>query len=163
MENNPFRKILVYIDGSENSITAMQFAVCLCRLLGADLTALYVVNTRAIKDLLKARIFIEAEEEEYQHDLEADAERYLNHARDLARSKGLAIETVRLSGSVHQEIKHYVTEHDIDLLVMGEIEHVRRRRDEMYSEAEMALQRVGCSVLTVKDEERVWTLFDTLA
>ncbi len=38
-----------------------------------------MVNTRAIEDLLKARIFLKDEQVEYEHDIEADAERYLNH------------------------------------------------------------------------------------
>ena len=163
MDSNPFRKILVHLDGSEGSIAATQLAICLSRHHDAELTALYVVNTRAINDLLKAHIFIESEEEDYQRDLESDAERYLNHARDLARSKGVAIETEKRSGSVHQEIKKCISENDIDLLVLGEISHVRRRRDQMYGEAEIAMQRAGCSVLIVKDEEKVWAQFDALS
>jgi len=163
MDSGPFKKILVHVDGSENSITAVQFAICLTRLFDAELTAIYVVNTRALKDLLKAHIFIESEEQEYQRDLESDSERYLDHARDLARSKGVAIETVCRNGTVHQEIRDYIAENDIGLLVLGEIEYVRHRRDEMYGEAEMALHRAGCSVLVVKDEERVWEQFDALA
>ena len=90
--NSPIRKILVYVDGTEGSITAAQYAVVLSRSTGAQLTALYVVNTRALEDLLKARIFIKAEEEEYKRDLEADANRYLNHVQSLARKKGQAVE-----------------------------------------------------------------------
>ena len=92
--NGPINKILVYVDGTESSITAAQYAVVLSRATGAQLSAMYVVNTRALEDLLKARIFIKAEEEEYKRDLEADASRYLNHVRSLARKKGLAVEVV---------------------------------------------------------------------
>jgi nucleotide-binding universal stress UspA family protein len=160
--NGPIRKILVYVDGTESSITATQYAVILSRATGAQLSALYVVNTRALEDLLKARIFIKAEEEEYKRDLEADASRYLNHVQSLARKKGLAVETVSVSGAVQQEIKKYVQENEIDLLVIGELSHVRSRRDEFYNEAERAMRSVSCSVLIVKDEDRVWELYDTL-
>lgn len=160
--NGPIKKILVYVDGTEGSITAAQYGVVLSRSLRAELSALYVVNTRALDDLLKARIFIKAEEEEYKQDLEADANRYLNHVRSLARKKGLAIEAVSVSGSVHQEIKSYVQDHGIDLLIIGELSHVRSRRDEFYNEAERAMRSVSCSVLIVKDEDRVWELYDAL-
>jgi nucleotide-binding universal stress UspA family protein len=160
--NGPIKKILVYVDGTEGSITAAQFAVVLSRTTGAQLSALYVVNTRALEDLLKARIFIKAEEEEYKRDLEADANRYLNHVRSLARKKGLAVEAVSVSGAVNQEIKRYVRENEIDLLVIGELSHVRSRRDEFYNEAERAMRSVSCSVLIVKDEDRVWELYDAL-
>jgi nucleotide-binding universal stress UspA family protein len=160
--NGPIKKILVYVDGTEGSITAAQYAVLLSRATGAQLTALYVINTRALDDLLKARIFVKAEEEEYKRDLQADANRYLNHVRSLARKKGLAIEAVSVSGSINQEIKRHVKENDIDLMIMGELSHVRSRRDEFYNEAERAMRSVSCSVLIVKDEDRVWELYDAL-
>jgi len=156
------RKIMVYVDGSEQSITAAQYAIVLSRTLSAELVSLYVINTRALNDLVKARIFLQAEQEEYQRDIESDADRYQNHIRELARKKGLAIETVKTSGTVHTEIKKQVAEHDIDLLVLGELSHIRSRRDEFYNEAERAMRSVSCSVLIVKDEDRVWDLFENL-
>lgn len=158
----PIRKIMVYIDGTEQAITAAQYAILLSRTTGAELTALYIVNIRALSDLVKAHIFLEAEQEEYQQDLDADADRYLNHVRTLARQKGLAIEIIKASGTVHQEIKNKVIENEIDLLVLGELSHVRSRRDEFYNEAERSMRSVPCSVLIVKDEDRVWELFESL-
>jgi len=158
----PIRRILLYMDGSEGSITAAQYAICLSRYYRAELTALYVVNTRALGDLLKARIFVKAEQEEYLRDLEQDSQRYLNHVRSLARKKGLVVQTASASGTVHQEIKNCVLANKIDLLVMGELSSVRSRRDELYDEADRALRTVPCSVLVVKDEERVAALYDAL-
>ena len=161
--DRPIDRILVYVDGTEASITAAQYAICLARAYQAELAALYVVNTRALNELLKARIFIQAEEQEYKRDLDEDANRYLNHVRSLARKKGLALETISASGNVHQEIKDCIRERDIDMLVIGELSHVRSRRDEFYDEAERAMRSVSCSVLVVKDEERVWQLYDSLS
>jgi nucleotide-binding universal stress UspA family protein len=158
----PIRRILLYMDGSEGSITAAQYAICLSRYYRAELTALYVVNTRALGDLLKARIFVKAEQEEYLRDLEEDSQRYLNHVRSLARKKGLVVQTASASGTVHQEIKNCVLANKIDLLVMGELSSVRSRRDELYDESDRALRTVPCSVLVVKDEERVAALYDAL-
>jgi nucleotide-binding universal stress UspA family protein len=162
MMEGPIRRILLYMDGSEGSITAAQYAICLSRYYRAELTALYVVNTRALGDLLKARIFVKAEQEEYLRDLEEDSQRYLNHVRSLARKKGLVVQTASASGTVHQEIKNCVLANKIDLLVMGELSSVRSRRDELYDESDRALRTVPCSVLVVKDEERVAALYDAL-
>ena len=82
--------------------------------------------------------------------------------QSLARKKGVAIEAVSVSGAVNQEIKKYVQGSDIDLLIIGELSHVRSRRDEFYNEAERAMRSVSCSVLIVKDEDRVWELYDAL-
>ena len=158
----PIRKILVYVDGTEQSISAAQYAIVLAKSLGAELFALYVVNTRALSDLVKSHIFLESEQEEYHRDLNEDAERYLNHVRNLARSKGLAIVTESASGAVSMEIVGKVKEHGIDLLVLGELSQIRSRRDELYNETERAMRSSPCSVLLVKDDERVESLFDSL-
>jgi nucleotide-binding universal stress UspA family protein len=158
----PIRRILVYIDGTEESVTAAQYAICLARGTGASLHVLYVINTRALNDLVKARIFLDSEQDEYRRDLKTDADRYLRHVGKLASRKGVSVETESRNGTVHQEIKKAVDELDIDILVIGELSHVRSRRDEFYNETERAMRLVPCSVLVVKDEERVWDLYDEL-
>jgi nucleotide-binding universal stress UspA family protein len=154
------KRILVYVDGTEESVTAAQYAIILSRSTGAELTALYVVNTRALDDLVKSRIFLKSEEEEYKIDLERDAERYLNHVRHLAREKGVVLKTIHTSGSVKVEIKKQVSELDIDLLVIGELSRIRSRRDEFFNEAERAMRSVDCPVLVVKNNEEIWNLYE---
>lgn len=156
----PVQKVLVYVDGTEESITAAQYAILLCQSSKSHLEALYVVNTRALNDLVKTRIFLREEQEEYQRDIEMDADKYLEHVRELGKQRGINVVTTKANGSVHQEIKRLVNEHDIDLLVLGQISQIKSRRDEFYNEAERAMRSVDCSVLIVKDEERVWDLFE---
>ncbi len=160
--NNPVKTILVYIDGSENSITAAQYAMILSGALRADLIALYVVNTKALGDLVKSRIFLEAEEEEYRKDLEADADRYLKHVKELAAAKGIPIRTEKRMGTVHVEIRKAVEETGADLLIIGSIATIRSRRDEFYDESERAMRTVNCQVLIVKNEKQVLELYDLL-
>ena len=155
------KKILVYIDGTESSITAAQYAVCLASFFRAELIALYVVNTRAIEDLLKARIFLEDEQIEYEHDIEADAERYLNHVDDLAVKKGITVIKRSAKGSIHSEIINTIKE-GVDLLVIGELPRIRSRRDEFYDETERAMRMAPCSVIIVKDEDKVWEMYNSL-
>ena len=79
------KKILVYIDGTEESITAAQYAICLASYFKADLFALYVINTKAMEDLLKARIFLQDEQVEYEHDMEA----WLEEKREWDEQNGI--------------------------------------------------------------------------
>jgi len=158
----PIKKIMVYIDGTEQSIIAAQYALCLMKSTNAELIAFYVINIRALSDLVKARIFIKEEQAEYERDLEADAERYLNHVRELAQRKGLAIETVTAKGDVREEIVKKVKEEAIDLLIIGELSRIRSRRDELYNESERAMRSVTCSVLIVKNEDKVIELYNSL-
>jgi len=161
--SNPIRKIMVYIDGTEQSITAAQYAICLASSSHAELIAHYVINTRAMEDLLRARIFLKDEQVEYEHDMETDAERYLNHVNELAVQKGVTIVKKQSKGSVYKEIVNAVVENEVDLLVIGELSRIRSRRDEFYDEAERAMRNVGCSVLIVKDEDKVWEMYQSLS
>ena len=160
--SSPTKKILVYVDGTEQSVTAAQYAICLASFTGAELIAHYVINVRAVEDLLKARIFLRDEQVEYEHDMEADAERYLNYVNELAAKKGVSVTKKRSRGSVHKEIVNAVEEDEVDLLVIGELSRIRSRRDEFYDEAERAMRAVPCSVLIVKDEDRVWEIYESL-
>ena len=42
---------------------------------------------------MRSRIFLEEEEQEYSRDLEADADRYLNHVRKVAEARNMEIQT----------------------------------------------------------------------
>jgi len=161
--SNPWKKIMVYIDGTEQSVVAAQYAICLASFSGAELVAYYVVNTRAVEDLLKARIFLKDEQLEYERDMEADAERYLNYVNELAIKKGVSITKKSSKGSVHQEVLNTVTEDEIDLLVIGELSRIRSRRDEFYDESERTMRVVPCSVVIVKDEDKVWQMYEALS
>ncbi len=161
--SKPIQKMMVYIDGTEQSVTAAQYAICLASFCRVELVVLYVINTRAVEDLLKARIFLADEQVEYEHDMEADAERYLNYVNELAIKKGVSITKKHAKGSVHKEIVDAAHEEEIDLLIVGELSRIRSRRDEFYDETERAIRTVGCSILVVKDEDRVWEMYNSLA
>ncbi len=160
--NNIIKKIICLLCLLEQSITASQYAICLCHETNAEMLAFYVVNVKALNDLVKSRIFLEVEQEEYQRDLHDDADKYLNHVRELAFKKNLEIETHKIEGTIHLEIKKFVEENNIDLLVIGELPRIRSRRDEFYNETERAMRSVHCSVLMVKDDERIWEAYEKL-
>ncbi|MCL2791688.1 MAG: universal stress protein [Spirochaetaceae bacterium] len=160
--DGPVKKIMVYVDGSEKSIIAAQYGICLARATEAEFHVLYVVNTRALNDLVSAKIFLKEEEEEYKKDLDSDADKYLNHVRHLAADKGVNAKVFKLSGSINVEIKNFTKEYEIDLFIIGELSKIQSRRDELYNEAERAMRSVNCSVIIVKDDERVLELYNKL-
>lgn len=158
----PVERIMVYIDGTEESITAAQYAIVLAKTLDTELYALYIINIKALEELLRARIFLKEEEYEYERDLREDAKRYLRHVEELGARKSVEVRKISLEGSVYTELLNAVKEYEIDLLVLKELSHVRSRREEFYDESERAMRAVPCSVLVVKDEERVWELYESL-
>ncbi|MDR1894662.1 MAG: universal stress protein [Spirochaetales bacterium] len=158
----PFENILVYINGSEESLAAGMAAIIMAKTTGAGLTAMYVVNTRALSDLVSARIFLPMEQEEYRRDLEADGDRYLRHVEKLAQEKDQKITLCKISGSVQNEIKDHIKKNNIDLLVLGGIGGIRSRRDEFLNEAERVMRSSPCPVLLINDDEFIWDRFESL-
>jgi nucleotide-binding universal stress UspA family protein len=136
------------------------YAITLAKSTEAKLSAVYVVNTRAIGELVKARIFVDAERSEYLTDLEADAERYLRHVVHLGAQKGVVVQPVKLSGKVYSEVRTYVKDNLVDLLVVGGVTEIRSRRDELMSETDRMLRTVPCPVLIVRDDDAIWDNFE---
>lgn len=160
--SEPFKDILVYLDGSEDSITAAMAAIALTKRLEGSLTAIYVVNTKALQDLVKARIFLDIEEQEYRRDIEEDAGRYLRHVEELGRQKGVDVKTIKSSGSVNTEVRNYLEENHIDLLVLGGISAIHSRRDQLLSESDRMMRTAPCPVLVVRDNDSVWEMFEAM-
>jgi nucleotide-binding universal stress UspA family protein len=137
-------------------------AIALAKRLDASLTAMYVVNTRALQDLVKARIFLDIEEQEYRRDIEGDAQRYLNHVERMGKQKGVPVVPIKKSGTVHTEVRSYLQDNHIDLLVLGGISDIHSRRDELLSETDRMMRTAPCPVLVVKDNDTVWDMFESL-
>lgn len=160
MNDVPFSKVLIYLDGSEGSISALMYAIMLAKSTKAELYAAYVINTKALGDLVKSRIFINEERSEYLSDLTKDASRHIRHAEKLASSKDIDIKTAILEGSPHSEISSYVKENGIDLLIVGSVNVIRSRREELLSESDRMLRTSDCPVLVVKDNDEIWNTFE---
>lgn len=158
----PFRSMLVYLDGSEASVTAAMAAIILAKRLEASLTAIYVVNTQALQDLVRSRVFVDAEEHEFRRDLDGDAERYLRHVYKLGQQKQLEITKVKTEGKVHSVVRNYIQEKKIDLLVLGGISAIHSRRDELVSETDRMMRTAPCPVLVVRDDEKIWEMFEEM-
>ena len=158
----PVKKILLYIDGSEECIAAAQYGIALAKRTGAELTAVYVVNVSMLQELTKARIFVKIEEMDYEQDLEQDGKRYLNYISEMARAKDVPLRAELVKGVVNKEVVRIIDEWDIDLLLMGELEPVLSRTDTYHDEAELIFRKARCSVLVVKDIDRIEHLFEAM-
>lgn len=160
--DSPIQRLLLYVDGSEECITAAQYGIALARKTGAEVRAVYVVNISLLEELVKARIFIKVEEMDYQQDLEQDGKRYLHYIKEMAESKGVTVQTELLKGIVNKEVIKKIEEWNTDLLVMGELEEVHSRTDTYHDEAELIARKAKCSVLIVKNAAAVERMFESL-
>lgn len=160
--SGPIKRILLFVDGSEQCITAAQYGIVLARHTGAQLHALYVINASVLDELVKARIFIKIEEIDYLQDMERDGKRYLHYIARMAEEKDVQVSTELVKGVVNKEVIRKVKELGVDLLIMGELEPVLSRSDTFHDEAELIFRKAHCSVLVVKDPDQVESLFSSL-
>jgi len=158
----PLGKILIAVDATETALDAAKYGIAIARTYGADLHAVYVVNESLLEELLRAKVFVEAEEVDLEVDLEEDGKRYLSYVEKLARDKGVNVTTELLKGIVHREIVDKATQIGATLIIIGEIEEPVSRKDAFYDEGEMILRRAGCPVLIVKGESLVDDIYDSL-
>lgn len=156
------KRIMVFIEANEASLLAARYAVFLAKIAGAELIAVYVVDVKTLNDLLKARIFVQMEETDYERDLEEDGKRYLNYVRCLAEAKAVAVTTLLTKGDVHSVVVCKAKEFGVDMLVMGELETPLSRRDCYYNEGERIFREARCPVLVVKGEEEARALYDSI-
>jgi nucleotide-binding universal stress UspA family protein len=160
MSSAPFEKIVLYVDASEAALDAARYAVALAKSYGAQLHALYVVNEKMLEELLGAKVFVEEEEVDLEHDLEEDGRRYLSAVERLATDKGISVRTDLLKGVVHREVIDKATQLGASLIIIGEIEEPMSRKDSFFDEGEMILRLAKCPVLTVKGDQIVRALYD---
>lgn len=146
----PFDRVLLYVDAAEGELVSARYAIMLAKNCGAQLHAVYVVNDQMIERLLQAKIFLAEEGLDMARDLEDDGRRYLNYVERMAHEKGLTISTEVLTGDPHRIIADRAAQMDMDLIIIGEIEPLRSRRNAVFGESETLLWTAPCPVLEVR-------------
>lgn len=146
-----FNNILVVINGSEASIQAAQYGILMARLYRCDMKAIYVVDTATLKELTISKFFVSEESSEYEKSLTEDGKRYLNYVENLAKAKGIKIETELRKGSVWSEVIAYADDSKTDLILLGEHKHIQSK-DVISSIYREIISHANCSVLVVKEK-----------
>ena len=95
-----FQNIIVAVNGSEQSIHAAMYAILMAKLYRCHLKVVYVVDTATLKKLTLSKFFVSEESASYEKNLTEDGNRYLVYISDLAKSKGVTIETELRKGAV---------------------------------------------------------------
>ncbi|HEY4823368.1 MAG TPA: universal stress protein [Candidatus Bathyarchaeia archaeon] len=113
-----FKRILVAVDGSENSERAARVAVDLAERWGSELTVFHVVPrvSHAFVPVRSTLLF-----RAYYSDQEKAALKWIDKVMSLAKSRGVeAKPDVRVAApSVAEEIVRYAGKKNVDLIVVG--------------------------------------------
>ncbi len=120
MSKNPFlKKIIVAINGSESSVQAAMYGIMLAKQYSLSLKAVFVADTDTVKFLASSKLLGSEEKSSYENDLKRDGKTYLEYVKNLAKSKGMEIETELREGSVWAEIIKAADEVSADMILLG--------------------------------------------
>ena len=146
-----FNNILVVVNGSQTSIQAAQYGILMARLYRCDMKAIYVVDTATLKELTISKFFVAEESLDYENSLTEDGRRYLSYVENLAKSKGIKIETELRKGSVWSEVVAYAEDSKTDLILLGEHQN-NQNKDVVTSAYRDIISHANCSVLVVREK-----------
>lgn len=117
------QKVVVAINGSDQSLHAAMYAILLAKQYKCSLKAVYVVDTAALKFLSMSKFFLKNESQKYEENLVHDGTKYLEQVVGLAKMKGVKIETELKKGNPWSEILHAAEDFEADLILLGGKEH----------------------------------------
>ena len=141
-EGNMYNDILVPTDGSQGANAALEHGIEIASQWDATLHTLYVADTR----LARSGPLLET--------LREEGRKAVRDVELTGTRAGLTVVTETVEGSPHEEILDYVTEHGIDMIIMGTHGRTGLDRLVMGSVAERVVRRSPVPVLTVRGEEQ---------
>ena len=145
-----FKHVLVLADGSPQGARAAELAVHLAKVTGAKLTAVAVIDTMTLRQLLTYRILAAQEMTDFEAELEVSARGYLDRLRSLALDAKVVCEQVLVKGPYHTAVLHQRKQLGADLIVMGAFKSRDASRDLLAREYQKIVDEVPCPVLLVK-------------
>ena len=145
MNFEEIKKVMIPTDGSDYSMRAAEYGISLGRMLNAEITIVYVIDTVALDKISKA-----GEKENVESELRQDGERYLRFIKGLSEKANLKTSTLLLRGSPFEQIVHLAKSMNVDLIVMGTYGRRGTDRILMGSVAERVIEYAHCPVLVVR-------------
>ncbi len=145
------KRLLLVIDGSQESDSATEYALRLAAKLGSELHVAYVVDTATMDYLQQMRIFVSEERAELEESIRAKGHSYLKRAELLAKSAGIAVTTEILHGRFSKVVVAYVRDAQIDGVIVGGKRGIYRDKDISTVERELLLELSPVPVTLVKE------------
>ena len=139
------QKILIPTDGSDYSIRAAEYGVSVAKMLGAQITVLYVMDAVVLDQISKV-----AERDNVERELKQDGQRYINYVLGLAEKEGVKASSLIAKGRPFEQIVHSAKELNMNLIVMGTYGRRGAERILIGSVAERVIEYSSCPVLVVK-------------
>ncbi|MHA1132157.1 MAG: universal stress protein [Candidatus Helarchaeota archaeon] len=144
-----FRKILLAIDGSENSMKAAERGLELAKAYNGEIYALFVIDTNLVTDLLR---FHNKTRSEIVEQMKEKGCIYVDTIEKLCKKYNLKCSSIIEEGTVSELILRESKKNDVDLIVMAH--HSQRGTESMRlgSVCNGVLDFTPCPVLIYKEK-----------
>jgi len=139
------KKILIPTDGSDYSVRAAEYGLSIAKMLGAEITVVYVIDTIALDQVARA-----TQREDIEKELKQDGRRYVDYILGLAEKEGVKASSFLAQGRPFEQIVHLAKGTGMDLIVMGTYGRRGAERILIGSVAERVIEYSPCPVLVVK-------------
>jgi nucleotide-binding universal stress UspA family protein len=144
----PLRRLLLPLDGTPTTSTALRPAIELARRLGASIDLLYVASADEPFVREPGSIGAPRYVDQPQHEWPAWADRVISHLSTClgGRPPGLSIQVFLVAGHIAEEIARFAAEHQSDAIVLVRRSHLEVGRARVLR---AVLDRTPCPVLVV--------------
>lgn len=138
-------KILVPVDGSDNSFRALDHALYLAKKLGSSVTAMHVIEN-------PPTVYVESQKllNDIMDKYRIEASKVLDKCKQQAEKSGVKIETVIAEGDAASNITGYAHKEGFDIIVIGSRGLGRFKEMVLGSVSNKVLHHAKCSLLIVK-------------
>ncbi len=138
-------KILVPVDGSENSLRALDHAIYLAEKTGANITAMNVIEN-------PPTVYVESQKllNNLLANFRAESAKILDKCKQIAEKSDVKIETVIGEGDAASNIVGYAQKGDFDTIIIGRRGLGRFKEMVLGSISNKVLHHAKCTVMIVK-------------
>jgi nucleotide-binding universal stress UspA family protein len=138
-------KILVPVDGSENSLRALDHAIYLAKKTGANITVMNVIEN-------PPTVYVESQKllNELLANFRAEAANILDKCKQIAEKSDVKIETVIGEGDAASTIVGYAQKGAFDTIIIGRRGLGRFKEMMLGSISNKVLHHAKCTVMIVK-------------
>jgi nucleotide-binding universal stress UspA family protein len=143
----PVRHILVLVDGTDTSSRAVDLAIELACAMRTRLTAMALVETETLRQLLSAQVLTTEEMGEFEEGLGQSARRQLAEAVERAKHHGISMEHLVGKGNSEVVVPAEVQARGVDLIVVGGFDTNHASHDLMVRQRLQLVDHAPCPVL----------------
>ena len=140
-----FSRILVPVDGSDNSYRALDAALLLSEKLGAKATAIHVMEELPVSYVVSEKLL-----KEIADAYKRENQLTLSKCSEIATKKGLTIKTKLLQGNPGSAILDFCEKEKYDIIIMGSRGMGKFKELVLGSVSNKVLHHSSCPVLIIR-------------